>query len=74
MADFKLEKVDNTHANKIETKEVVTLIDIGQLQQQKGEIESEIAQKNQAHEDEIGRLTAQLAEINNVIDAFNQLP
>lgn len=74
MAKFTLEKIDQTHAKRIETKEEVVVIDVEQLRQQKDEIESEIAQKNQEHENEVARLDKQLADINDIIGEFEKLP
>lgn len=74
MANFRLEKIDQTHAKRIETKEEVVVIDVEQLRQQKDEIESEIAQKNQEHENEIARLDKQLVDINDIIGEFEKLP
>lgn len=74
MANFRLEKIDQTHAKRIETKEEVVAIDVEQLRQEKEEIESEIAQKNQEHENEVARLNKQLADINDIIGEFEKLP
>ena len=74
MADFKLEKIDETHARRIETKEEVTVIDIGQMRQHKSEIKSQIAAKKQEHENEVARLQLELDQINEVLDKFDKLP
>ncbi len=74
MADFKLEKIDETHARRIETKEEVAVIDIGQMRQHKSEIKSQIAAKKQEHENEVARLQLELDQINEVLDKFDKLP
>ncbi len=74
MADFRLEKIDATHARQIETKEEVTVIDIDQMRQHKAEIESQVAAKNQEHDNEVARLQAELDQINGVLTEFDKLP
>lgn len=74
MPTFRLEKIDQTHARRIETKDEIATIDIGQLQQQRKEIEVEIAKKNQEHTDEVARLNQELVKINEILVEFAKLP
>ena len=71
---YKLEKIDQTHARKIETQEVTSVIDIESLRQRKKETKSEIDIKNQEHEQEVARLKNDLAQINEVLSEFEKLP
>lgn len=71
---YKLEKIDQTHARKIETQEVTSVVDIEQMRQHKSEIESQITAKNQEHENEVARLQTELDQINEVLNEFDQLP
>ncbi len=74
MADFKLEKIDETHARRIEIKEEIVVLDIEQMRQHKSEIESQISAKKQEHENEVARLQIELDQINKVLDKFDTLP
>lgn len=71
---FILEKIDSLHARRIETKNEVAVIDIAQLQQQKKEIEAEIARINQELAAEVARLNQELAKINEILVEFAKLP
>lgn len=71
---FRLEKIDQTHARRIETKEEIVSVDVGQLRQQKKEIEAEIAKKNQELAAEVARLNQELAKINEILVEFAKLP
>lgn len=71
---YKLEKIDQTHARKIETQEVTSVVDIEQMRQHKSEIESQITTKNQEHENEVARLQTELDQISEVLNEFDQLP
>jgi len=71
---YKLEKIDQTHAKKIEMLEAVSVIDIESLRRRGKEIEAEIDRKNQEHEQEVARLKNELAQINEVLSEFEKLP
>lgn len=71
---FRLEKIDSTHARRIETKDQVEVIDIDQLRKRKTEIELEVAKRIQEHAAEVARLNLELAKINEVITAFELIP
>jgi Xaa-Pro aminopeptidase len=71
---FRLEKIDQTHAKRIETKDDIAVIDISQLRQQKKEIEIEIIRKNQEHAAEVARLNQELAKINEILVEFAKIP
>lgn len=71
---FTLEKIDSTHARRIETKNEVAVIDIAQVQQQKTEIEAAIAKINQELAAEVARLNQELAKINEILVEFAKLP
>lgn len=70
---FRLEKIDQMRVRRIETKDEVIVIDIGQLRQQKKEIEAEIAKKNQELAAEVARLNQELAKINEILVEFAKL-
>ena len=71
---FRLEKIDSTHARRIETKDQIEVIDIDQLRKRKTEIEQEVAKRTQEHAAEVARLNLELAKINEVITAFELIP
>jgi hypothetical protein len=63
MAKFKLEKIDQDHARKIDTRDDVTVLDIAALKKQKTELEQEAA-----------RVSQELAKINEILTEFEKLP
>jgi len=63
MAKFKLEKIDQDHARKTDTRDDVTILDIMALKKQKTELEREVA-----------RLSQELAKINEILAEFDKLP
>ncbi|MBI4059781.1 hypothetical protein HY406_01845, partial [Candidatus Giovannonibacteria bacterium] len=69
-----LEKIDATHAKRIETKDQVEIIDIDQLRKRKTEIEQEVAKRIQEHAAEVARLNSELTKISEVITAFELIP
>lgn len=71
---YRLEKIDQTHARKVETQEITSVIDIEAMRQHKKEIKEEITRRNQEHEQEVARLQNELAQINEVISEFEKLP
>ena len=71
---FRLEKIDQTHAKRIETKDDIAIIDIEQLRKQKIEIEREITRRNQEHAAEVARLNQELIKINEILVEFAKLP
>ena len=60
---FKIEKIDDKTAKKIDTMESISIVDIEGLRKQKTELEQEVA-----------RLNKMLAEINEIIGEFEKLP
>lgn len=63
MAKFKLEKIGQDHARKIDTRDDVTVLDITALKKQKTELEQEAA-----------RVSQELAKINEILAEFEKLP
>ena len=63
MAKFKLEKIDQDHARKIDTRDDVTVLDIAALKKQKTELKQEAA-----------RVSQELAKINEILTEFEKLP
>ena len=60
---FKIEKIDDKTAKKIDTMESISIVDIEGLKKQKIELEQEVA-----------RLNKMLAEIDEIIGEFEKLP
>ncbi len=60
---FKIEKIDDKTARKIDTMESISIVDIEGLKKQKTELEQEVA-----------RLNKMLAEINEIVGEFEKLP
>lgn len=59
---FTIEKIDENTGRKIDTRQSVTIINVEDLRKQKAEIEKEIADRQRM-----------LAEIDEVITAFDKL-
>ncbi len=60
---FKLEKIDDKTAKKIDMMESISIIDIEGLRKQKTELEQEVV-----------RLNKELAQTNEIINEFEKLP
>ncbi len=63
MTKFKLEKIDQDHARKIDTRDDIAVLDIPALRKQKTELEQEVT-----------RISQELAKIDEILIEFDKLP